>query len=248
MAPVSFPDPASPEGQAWAAAGPAPGRRPGVVHVPRRLLPAARAPHPGHPGHRPRRRRPRPRVPARPRRPGRQLRPRPARLTPVATRDELVNQPRSGVREGAARGGPVTPPPPASSPAGQAAKASASRRRRAGGPGRPPPPPASASPARKPPGTPPRAGPASPARPAAAPGAGPRGKAPRASTASAEGAGGLLALFAYPVLMNLLRGGPAQARGWFAAKFFNEPYNPPGPARSTGTHTRKGTTTAGGRG
>lgn len=39
-----------------------------------------------------------------------------------------------------------------------------------------------------------------------------------------EGAGALLALFAYPLAVNLLLGGPAQMWGWVKAKWVNEPY------------------------
>jgi hypothetical protein len=42
--------------------------------------------------------------------------------------------------------------------------------------------------------------------------------------AGQEGAGVLLALFAYPLLANLLRGGPPQMWGWVKAKWVNEPY------------------------
>jgi hypothetical protein len=45
----------------------------------------------------------------------------------------------------------------------------------------------------------------------------------------ADGAGAVLALFAYPLLINALKGGPAQAKGWVAAKFINQPYGGPGP-------------------
>lgn len=33
-----------------------------------------------------------------------------------------------------------------------------------------------------------------------------------------------LALFAYPLLVNLLTGGPAQMWGWVKAKWLNQPY------------------------
>lgn len=39
-----------------------------------------------------------------------------------------------------------------------------------------------------------------------------------------EGAGFLLGLIGYALLINFLRGGRAQARGWIAAKFLNRPY------------------------
>jgi hypothetical protein len=54
--------------------------------------------------------------------------------------------------------------------------------------------------------------------------AGPVRQAWQARTAGQEGAGAVLALFLYPLLINGLRGGPARARGWLAAKFVNRPY------------------------
>lgn len=48
-----------------------------------------------------------------------------------------------------------------------------------------------------------------------------------ARSASRPGAaiGGIIAgLFLWPAVVNWLRGGQAQAIGWFGAKFFNEPY------------------------
>jgi hypothetical protein len=41
--------------------------------------------------------------------------------------------------------------------------------------------------------------------------------------------GGLLAFFVvWPLVMNLLRGGPPQMLGWIKAKLINEPYSPAG--------------------
>jgi hypothetical protein len=42
--------------------------------------------------------------------------------------------------------------------------------------------------------------------------------------AAVEGAGAFLALFAIPLLVNLLEGGPAQMWGWVKAKWLNQPY------------------------
>lgn len=39
-----------------------------------------------------------------------------------------------------------------------------------------------------------------------------------------DGAGLLLGVFAWALILNFVRGGPAQARGWLAAKFLNKPY------------------------
>jgi hypothetical protein len=79
--------------------------------------------------------------------------------------------------------------------------------------------------------------------------------AQRINTASNDVAGGLLALFLYPIGLNLVLGGPSQAAGWIRAKFINEPFGKPVAARGgtgaggkTGTTQKKGTTTAGGRG
>ena len=59
----------------------------------------------------------------------------------------------------------------------------------------------------------------------------PRGSA--TNRAAVEGAGAFLALFAIPLLVNLLEGGPAQMWGWVKAKWLNEPYAL-GPAPSSG--------------
>ncbi len=170
---------------------------------------------------------------------------------PRVTRAQLLAQPRSGATSGAARGGPVTPPDRQSpSPAAEAPGGRPARRRSAAPPGSP----ASAT----------SPSPASPAGPGSSkiaetgPSRGERARAAaggkvirtanRARTVSAEGAGGLLALFAYPIGLNLIRGGPAQAWGWVRAKWFNEPYAPPARGKPAGTHQKPGTTTAGGRG
>lgn len=55
-----------------------------------------------------------------------------------------------------------------------------------------------------------------------------------------EGAGAFLALFCYPLLANLLSGGPAQMWGWVRAKWTNQPYGgvgSSGPTASTGQQT-----------
>lgn len=59
--------------------------------------------------------------------------------------------------------------------------------------------------------------------------------APRASGGMAEQASGaLLALFAWPLLLNLVRGGPPQMWGWLKAKFINQPYGSAAPAGTQG--------------
>lgn len=65
--------------------------------------------------------------------------------------------------------------------------------------------------------------------PAAAPSP-PPSPAPRVPSTSStsstggNGAGVLLGMLGYAVLVNFLHGGPAQVRGWMAAKFLNKPY------------------------
>lgn len=59
----------------------------------------------------------------------------------------------------------------------------------------------------------------------------PRGSA--TNRAAVEGAGAFLALFAIPLIVNLIEGGPAQMWGWVKAKWLNEPYAL-GPAPSKG--------------
>lgn len=57
------------------------------------------------------------------------------------------------------------------------------------------------------------------------------------------GAGFLLGLIAWAIVINLLRGGPAQAKGWILAKLINKPYggkagsNVQAPARPEGPVT-----------
>ena len=46
----------------------------------------------------------------------------------------------------------------------------------------------------------------------------------------AEGSGAFLAFFVYPLVINFLRGGQAQAWGWVKAKWLNEPYGAAAPA------------------
>ncbi|MCU1449333.1 MAG: hypothetical protein JWP02_1503 [Acidimicrobiales bacterium] len=45
-----------------------------------------------------------------------------------------------------------------------------------------------------------------------------------------EGAGFLLGLVLYALVLSYIKYGPDGVRGWLAAKFFNRPYNPPGAA------------------
>lgn len=61
------------------------------------------------------------------------------------------------------------------------------------------------------------------AGPAAAEPAAPR-RLTLSSTVSGNPSGAFLALFAWPLTFNLLRGGPRQMWGWVAAKFINQPY------------------------
>lgn len=46
----------------------------------------------------------------------------------------------------------------------------------------------------------------------------------KASSAGQSGAGIILGMVAYAVIINYLRGGAPAVRGWFAAKFTNKPY------------------------
>lgn len=48
-----------------------------------------------------------------------------------------------------------------------------------------------------------------------------------------EGSGAFLALFIYPLVINFLRGGQAQAWGWVKAKWINQPYGAAAPAKSS---------------
>jgi hypothetical protein len=52
---------------------------------------------------------------------------------------------------------------------------------------------------------------------------------------SEQAGGGLLALFLWPLVFNLVKGGPGQMWGWVKAKFINEPYSGGGtaPAKAT---------------
>lgn len=68
------------------------------------------------------------------------------------------------------------------------------------------------------------------------------------SGAGGEGAGAFLALIAYPLLVNLLDGGPAQMWGWVKAKFINQPYggsSSSGPSSKTANPTNAQTTPLG---
>lgn len=48
-----------------------------------------------------------------------------------------------------------------------------------------------------------------------------------------ETGGALVALFLWPLIFNLVKGGPAQMWGWVKAKFVNEPYSASGAGPST---------------
>lgn len=63
--------------------------------------------------------------------------------------------------------------------------------------------------------------------PAAAPTATPAAAAGPKRSLIQNGAGGLLALFAYPLLLNTVKNGPAGATAWLKAKFFNETASAP---------------------
>jgi hypothetical protein len=137
----------------------------------------------------------------------------------MATRAQLAGNPRSGARPltGAAQAGSPRPAAAATPPASTSnRRASTAAAPRAG----------ARTPART--GTAPQ----QPQQPAAA--------APRDFSAGTEGAGALLALFLYPLAVNLLNGGPAQMWGWVKAKWLNQPYGagpagrPPPPAPATG--------------
>jgi hypothetical protein len=68
---------------------------------------------------------------------------------------------------------------------------------------------------------------AAPAPAAAAPPAPPPGRTVDFTT---QGSGAFLALFIYPLALNFLRGGQAQAWGWVKAKWINQPYGAAAPA------------------
>lgn len=48
-----------------------------------------------------------------------------------------------------------------------------------------------------------------------------------------DGAGFVLGLLVYALVLNFLQGGAPQARGWLAAKFINKPYQQPAKGRGT---------------
>lgn len=155
------------------------------------------------------------------------------------TRGQLLDDPRSGARplagspgRGEDRGGQGEPGNRARNARVRAAARARNRRQRQAGnvTGQPA---AGPAPARAPaPLSAPQKPAAAPAQPtAAAPAAQPPQDRQSALAArfrgrgvAGEGAGAVLALFAYPLLVNGLRGGPAQAKGWLAAKFINQPY------------------------
>lgn len=55
-------------------------------------------------------------------------------------------------------------------------------------------------------------------------------------TAGQNTAGVLLALVVYPILANLLIGGPGRAWGWITAKWINEPYGSTSPLPVSGNN------------
>src|SRR5579859_6553439 len=140
-----------------------------------------------------------------------------ARRDLLASREELLADPRSGVTRGAARGGtgarhgqpdvpePRTEPLP---PADDVADDDAGDR----------------PPAQRPPG-----GPAS-SKPTSSRAGSPTS---RTSTVTQQGAGLLVAAFAWPIGVNLLKGGPGAMWGWIKAKFINQPYSGPGASPNT---------------
>jgi hypothetical protein len=162
--------------------------------------------------------------------------------------DQLVSQPRSGARRGAARGSAVIPENPRRRPPVYTPPA-APRRRRPG------PLPADASPAPQPvPDDSSLSRRAVAERRAAREAetqqlpaqADDEGQADedqeQATTPPARGqrviggpSGAILAMFLYPMGFALLKGGPDRMWGWIKAKFFNEPYSAAaGPAPGAG--------------
>ncbi len=63
-------------------------------------------------------------------------------------------------------------------------------------------------------------------KPAAAPRGAPSAGGTAVTRAGGDVAGFLLSLIGYALVLNYLEGGPAQVRGWLAAKFLNQPYQP----------------------
>jgi hypothetical protein len=165
----------------------------------------------------------------------------------MATRGELVDRPRSGARplfasEPAAAPSSTAPAPQVKRPRSSSSSASSPRRsstrtrapssRRSSASTRAPSPPrrpsrSSASPAPTLP---------LPAAAAAAPSTSPAPSASSPRDYTVEGAGAILALFAYPLAVALLNGGPPLMWQWIRAKFTNNatPANPQGPTAQTG--------------
>jgi len=136
----------------------------------------------------------------------------------TVSRDRLLADPRSGATAGAARDPAITPrarrpvrtPPPRTARRGRPGSARTMPGRQPGEPFR------YATPAPEP----------EPA-PAAGPVPAPAVPEPRRFTFpvdSGNPSGAFLALFAWPLIFNLLRGGPARMAGWIRAKFINQPY------------------------
>lgn len=70
-----------------------------------------------------------------------------------------------------------------------------------------------------------------------APAAGTSGPPPSRGGMAEQASGALLALIAWPLLLNLVRGGPAQMWGWIKAKWINQPYGNAAPSGGTTTPT-----------
>src|SRR5579859_7896487 len=136
----------------------------------------------------------------------------------MATRQQLLAQPRSGVTAGATRGGIASGSPAPPAPAASSTTATPSTTSTT------PSPSTSTS-------TAPAASPAT-ARPStSSTSSTPRGSGkPVTATVTEQGAGLLVALFAWPLGVNLLRGGPPRMWGWIKAKFINQPYTGVAPA------------------
>lgn len=165
----------------------------------------------------------------------------------MATRAQVLADPRSGAAEGAGRPGrPARPAPDQRSRDELAASRARSGKKAASTrpPGRPDAaqvgPEGTSAPATR------RRAPAATRRPAAPEpesAAAPEGAAaPEAAPAPAasssprsfatDGAGAFLALLVYPFVVNYLRGGMPRAVGWIKAKWLNKPYGGAAPASS----------------
>lgn len=160
----------------------------------------------------------------------------------MASRDDLLGDPRSGAKPlgGGARQGR---PPRDQATRDDLARARA-RKRPANTTAQPKA--KTKAPARRPRPTPPVGKPretAAATRPLPAVGDEDQEAAPEPAPAAAparsvnfgsEGSGVFLALFIYPIAINFLKGGQAQAWGWVKAKWLNQPYGTAAPAKSGG--------------